>query len=91
MNCRCDSPARRIEVERVHQPQLDVLTGCKRLMRVGKRHQGLTSIFEIDMILIAEVLDAVHETDDGAAVPRFDLQVLGSDSDGLSPRRHRDL
>ena len=85
MNCRCDAPARRIEVEWVHQSQFDLLTGGKRLMRVGKRNQGLAPIFEIDVILIAEVLDAVHAADDAASVPRLDLQVFSADSNGLRP------
>jgi len=88
---RCDAPSRGIEIERIDKLQFDLLVGLQRLMRVGKRHQHLASIFEVHMILIAEVFDATHAADDAAAVGRRDLQVLGSDADRVGAGRHHNL
>ena len=86
MNRRCDAPSRGVEIERIDKLQFDILVGMQRLMRVGKRHQHLASIFEVHMILIAEVFDAMDAADDAAAICRRDLQVLGADADACRCR-----
>ena len=88
--CR-DAPSGRIEVKWMDKLELDVLAGGERLMRIGQRHERLAPILEVDVVLIAEVFDAMDAADDAAAVSRLDQQVLGADADGLGPGRRREL
>ena len=60
-------------------------------MRIGERDQHFAPIFEMHVILVAEVLDAVHPADDAAAVRLRNLQVLGADADRVGAGRHRGL
>ena len=41
------------------ESKLDVLAGLQRLMWIGERHQHFASILEMNVILVAEVLDAM--------------------------------
>jgi hypothetical protein len=77
-----------IEAERAHQMQFDLLTGLQRLMRIRKRHQCRTLIVQMNMILLAKVLDAVDTADHHPAIARADPQVLGADSHRLRSRRY---
>ena len=64
MNRRRDAPSGRIEVERVDKLEFDILPGLKRLMRIGEGHKHLPPVFQVNVILIAEVLHAVDGVPD---------------------------
>ena len=81
MSRRRDTPSGGIEIKRSDQLQFHVLAGFQRLMWIGKGHQHPTSVFEVNMIPVAEVLDAVHPADQTAAVCLCYPQVLGPDAD----------
>ena len=83
MNRRCNAPSGGVEIKRFDQLEFNVLGGLKRLMRIGQRYQHLAAIFQVHMILVAEMLDAMHAADDAASVGRGDPQVLGADADGV--------
>ncbi len=91
MTRRRDAPSGGIEIKRVHQLQLDFLAGFQRLMRIGKGHQRLAPVFEVDVIAIAEVLDAVHAANQTAAICFGYPQMLGADTDRFGPGWHRDF
>ena len=91
MNRGRDTPSRRIEIERLDELQFDVLAGFQRLMRIGKRHQHPASIFEMNVILVAEVLDAMNAADDLSPIRLSDLKMFGTDTDGFGPGRDLDL
>src|SRR5579859_850397 len=80
-----------VEIERVRQPQFNLLSGLQRLVRVGKRHQRLALIVQMYVILFAEVLDPVHAADQPPAIARGDLQVFGANADRLRSGRESDL
>ena len=66
---RCgDPPSGRIEVEWLDKLELDILAGGERLMRIGQHHERLAPILKVNVVLIAEVFDAVDAADDAAAV-----------------------
>src|SRR5215471_4335907 len=89
LNHRRDTLPCAIETERMHQVQFDLLAGTKRLMRIRKRHQRLALVVQVNMILLTEVLDAVHAADHPATIARRKLQMFGADADGLRSLRHR--
>lgn len=78
-----------IETERMHQVQFDLLTGAKRPVRIRKRHQGLTLIVKVNVVLLAEVLDAVHAANHPPTIARSNLEMLGADADRLRSWWHR--
>src|SRR5215471_11727071 len=86
---RRDALSCAIETERMHQVQFYLLTGMKRLVRIRKRHERLTLIVQVNVILLSEVLDAVHAADHPPAIARGNLEMLGADADRLRSRRHR--
>ncbi|GCC48315.1 hypothetical protein chiPu_0032414, partial [Chiloscyllium punctatum] len=60
MNRRGNPLPRTVETQRMHQLQIDLLAGLQRLMRIRQRHQRLALIVQMNMILLAEVLDPMH-------------------------------
>jgi hypothetical protein len=77
-----------IETERVHQLQFNLLTGTKRLMGIRQRHQCLALVVQVNVILLAKVLDAVDAADHPPTIARGDLEMLGADPDSLRSMRH---
>src|SRR6185437_4944124 len=80
-----------VEIEWVHQPQFNLLSGLQRLAWISKRHQGLALIVQVNVILLAEVLYLMHAADQPPTIARCDLQVFGPDADRLRSGRVSDL
>ena len=80
MNRRCDAASRCIEVEGTNKLHCDLLPDSKRLVRIGKCHKHLISIFKMHMVLISEVFDAVHAADKSCPIHLSELHVLGTDT-----------
>src|SRR5512147_422402 len=88
VNQRRDALPSAIETERLHQVQFDLLTRTKRLMRIRQRHQRLPLIVQVNVILLAEVLDAVDAANHPPAIARSNPEMLGTNTDSLRSRRH---
>ena len=50
--------------------QFNLLTGLKCRTWIGQRHQHLALIVQVDVILLAEVLDPAHTADQRPAIAR---------------------
>src|SRR6516162_927872 len=86
---RGDSPPRGIEVKRMSQSKFNLLAGLQRLMGIRQRDHGPASVLEMDVILLAQMLDPVHAPNQRAAAAGGDLQMFGADADGLGAWRGR--
>src|ERR1700757_5306377 len=84
-----DSSPRRIEVKRMPQAKFNLLAGLQRLMGIRQRDHGLPPVLEMNVILLAQMLDTVHAPDQRSAVSRGNLQMLRADANRLGPRRGR--
>ncbi len=60
-------------------------------MGIRESHEHLAPVFEMNMILVAEVLDAAYATDNSATVCCLYPQMLGADADGVGSGGHRRL
>src|SRR5580700_1062961 len=88
MQCWRDPPSSRIEIEGPIEPQLDLLTGFERLMRIGQRHQHVVAILQVNVILITEMFNAVDAPGKLSATGLGDLQVFGADAERFSAKGH---
>ena len=60
-------------------------------MWIGKCHQRLSFIFEMDVILLPQMLDTAYPANQPSAIAIADLQVLGADPDRLRSLRKSDF
>src|SRR5437868_954718 len=78
----------RIEIQRIGELQADLLAGNERLVRIGQRHEGTTLVVEMDVVLVAKMLNPVHPPDETCTIRPGNLQVLRPHSDRLGMGRH---
>ena len=79
------SPPGGIEVKRMLQTKFNLFARLQRLVWIGQRDHGQPPVFEMDVILLAQMLDPVHAADQRTAVAGHDLHMLGADADALGP------
>src|ERR1700677_4438823 len=91
MHRRYDPLSPSIEIKRLNELQFDLLSSLQRRMWIGQSHQCAIAILQVNVILIAEMLDPAHPPGKLTAVGLGDLQVLGAYAEGFGPRRHRGM
>ena len=57
-------------------------------MRIGQRHEHVVAIFQVNVILIAEMFDAVDAPRKLSATGLGDLQVFGADAERFGAGGH---
>src|SRR6185503_21225087 len=84
-SCR-HPPAIRIEEQRLVETKRHDIPGSERGFRVGQRHDGLAAKVEMEMALVAEMLDPLDGRLYVTAAAR-DRQVFGARANGHGPAR----